>query len=419
MLKVPFFVRRIQRWLRHRYNQRYAILKALQSWGPSFARDRASDYLKARPMKKPSLGSRLLAMHAIDLFPEDTALSEAIAFQLSGLKRRYFLYRAGDRMLRGRIYGSETESLLKRAATNTHEINATFRYLDYLTQAHGYDHPDVVAVSRRFESKGFRRSMTRGQKVKACVMLLLSDRQDLAEEIYLQLPRLMIVSGRLPIFLQHAAFERQWRNYEFLRRGWKQYRTIVDSRAAFEQLIRNEPGAFCVVGNGPSELGRGRGGTIDLHKVVIRINAYDLSHPEDYGSKQSVWVRVPNEEASADHARNNSYFIIASNQFEYKRSETDKYCLHPYLLEMKITTIPPAVFQELIARLNCLPSTGLALLYWIYTLTGPIPREQIYGFSHVEQLDDFRTHYYKDAEERTIHQHAWDKEIVVMESILQ
>lgn len=47
-----------------------------------------------------------------------------------------------------------------------------------------------------------------------------------------------------------------------------------------------------VVGNGPSELGKGLGGEIDAHDVVIRLNVYKvLGFEQDYGSRTDIWVK--------------------------------------------------------------------------------------------------------------------------------
>jgi hypothetical protein len=58
----------------------------------------------------------------------------------------------------------------------------------------------------------------------------------------------------------------------------------------FEQILANH--SIAVVGNGPSEIGKGLGGEIDAHDVVIRINNYRTGNfADDYGSKTNVWVR--------------------------------------------------------------------------------------------------------------------------------
>ena len=50
--------------------------------------------------------------------------------------------------------------------------------------------------------------------------------------------------------------------------------------------------AIAVVGNGPSEIGKGLGDEIDAHDVVIRINNYRIEGFEkDYGRRVDVWMK--------------------------------------------------------------------------------------------------------------------------------
>jgi hypothetical protein len=404
--------------VRAHYNKRYRIFHFIHKSTPVLFKKRIYEYLKNRsPEKRPSILSKLAASTLIDIRPEDDTLTLAIAQQFSEASMPYLQYRIGDRMLRGRLYGERLSAFLKGATDHNQDVYATFRYLDYLTQVRGYRDPDVARIAKRFAKGHIQRAMTRSQKVKASVILLRTGQADLAEKIYGSIPEGIVRQRELPLYLQRNAFNLKWRHWEALRRGAEQFAKMASGRKAFAALIRESRHSFCIVGNGPSEIGRARGHLIDRHDVVIRMNSYDMDHVEDYGTKQTVWARVPNEEADAAHISNNRFLILVSNQFEYKRTDAETYLHDACSRNMDILSAPPEIFMALIRELNCLPSTGLVLLYWLYTLTGPIPRDRIFGFSHFEELADFRSHYYTDKVHRRLHVHAWEKEMTIMARI--
>ncbi|WP_352072560.1 hypothetical protein [Escherichia coli] len=49
---------------------------------------------------------------------------------------------------------------------------------------------------------------------------------------------------------------------------------------------------------------------IDSKKTVIRINNYTLDYPDDYGTKQDIWVRVANKEVSNKNLKKNNRLVI-------------------------------------------------------------------------------------------------------------
>ena len=62
------------------------------------------------------------------------------------------------------------------------------------------------------------------------------------------------------------------------------------SENKFENLIRGK--TVAVVGNGPQEIGKGKGKEIDSHDIVIRFNNFNLDgFEEDYGSKTDIWCK--------------------------------------------------------------------------------------------------------------------------------
>jgi Glycosyltransferase family 29 (sialyltransferase) len=412
----------IQNWItrfRRTLEQRYSLFSALQPAIPKILEERLATYL----MRKAGEGRRglhlkLVAIALMPADPENADLSSAISTQFDKSSIRFFQYRVGDRLVRCRLYGQRTEGFLKRSCHANREWNATFRYVDYVCQVFGYKHKEATRLGRRMVGRRFIKSATRAQKVRAITILLRQGQETDAKRVYDSLSPSYTRSGLAPVFLQRNAFKAGWQNSQFMRRGSEQYRNIIRHRVSFRQMLMENKDSFCVVGNGPSEIGSGNGAVIDRHAVVIRFNRYDLSRRDDYGTKQSVWVRVPNAEAQADHIHSNDFLILASNNFEYKRADSDRYLLDAHLLDKCYTTIPPQVFRDLIDELGCLPSTGLAMLYWIYTIVGHIPKERVFGFSHIGDHQDFRSHYYKDSIDRKHHIHAWEKEIELINRIV-
>src|SRR5690606_30250496 len=156
---------------------------------------------------------------------------------------------------------------------------------------------------------------------------------------------------------------------------------------------------------------------IDSKKLVIRINNYSLDHPEDYGTKQNIWVRVANSEILGSHARQNDLIVFAANNFATKRKDAATYFLPLALMNKEYTVIPSHIFQELIDKLGGLPSTGLATAYWIYKIIGPIPKQFLFGFSHLHEEADFKAHYFVDKDKAGTHLHQWDNEIRIFNQI--
>lgn len=59
----------------------------------------------------------------------------------------------------------------------------------------------------------------------------------------------------------------------------------------FLRLVEGK--SIAVVGNGPSEVGKGLGSEIDSHDIVVRINNYAIDgYENDYGTKTDIWVKA-------------------------------------------------------------------------------------------------------------------------------
>lgn len=58
----------------------------------------------------------------------------------------------------------------------------------------------------------------------------------------------------------------------------------------FERFVSGK--TVALIGNGPSEVGKGLGDEIDAHDIVIRINNYVIKgHEADYGNRTDIWAK--------------------------------------------------------------------------------------------------------------------------------
>ncbi|ELV06260.1 glycosyltransferase family 29 protein [Brachyspira hampsonii] len=102
----------------------------------------------------------------------------------------------------------------------------------------------------------------------------------------------------------------------------------------FENIIKQNK-TIAVVGNGPQELGKGKGEEIDGHDIVIRFNNFNnVGIEKDYGTKVDIWfpnlsncdykkynnimyglVLSPDRAIFTDDVLINMYSMIDSNKF--------------------------------------------------------------------------------------------------------
>jgi hypothetical protein len=149
-----------------------------------------------------------------------------------------------------------------------------------------------------------------------------------------------------------------------------------------------------IVGNGPSEVGKGSGRLIDSHKTILRFNNFILNpeHYDDYGSRTDCWVTsfyldiLPRKERFKQIL---CPLPIHSTKFRYDIN----WRMYESCKEF-VTVIPEACFTDLY-RLIATPSTGIAMLYWIYREYG-LSEKKVFGFSFFDKRDRSR-HYFDNS----------------------
>ena len=182
----------------------------------------------------------------------------------------------------------------------------------------------------------------------------------------------------------------------------------------FEKLVEGK--TIAVVGNGPSEIGKGKGAEIDSHDIVIRINNYQTKgFEQDYGSKTDIWVKCSSDDIEHELRDENIQLIVYEP--DYKRHVViDGYmeALNDSLREIDYFDYEDHV--KLRKKLNLFPSTGLVLAEKLLTCCN-VAKLDLYGFSFLADCKNknMKIHYYNtdkceiEAKKRCSH-HSFQKE---------
>ena len=173
---------------------------------------------------------------------------------------------------------------------------------------------------------------------------------------------------------------------------------------AFDRLLEGK--SIAVVGNGPSEVGKGLGTEIDSHDLVIRINNFKVSgFSADYGSRCDVWMKGGAADVSHDFPlKDQSSGLKAvlytedivnegmlGQNADWPKREMEAGLIVDYLDKGERAT--------LMAKLDCRPSSGAFLIDRLRRIKGVIV--DVYGFAFLDerQVDASNgfEHYAKDS----------------------
>ena len=346
---------------------------------------------------------------------DDTSFLPNVLFEKS--KSKYLHYSIADWLLRHRDYSDKTESHFIFAQHKNKEININLRYSDFISQKYGYKSDKLKRIVARLTSVIPFSNLSKSQKLRLVVILYQQNRCIIASNIVKELGKNFVITHTTSPYIFNKIMKNGVYKDPYIYRGSKQYQEILMARVNFTKMITRSADSFCIVGNAPTELNTGNGKFIDSKKLVIRINNYSIDYPEDYGTKQDIWIRVANNEVDDERLKHNNMVIFSANNFAIKRRDANKYLLAPYLMEKNYTIIPNNIYQKLIKELDGLPSTGLAISYWIYSIIGKIPKDFLFGFSHFHQDKSFNTHYFQDDVTSGTHLHEWNKEKFIFDKI--
>lgn len=173
-----------------------------------------------------------------------------------------------------------------------------------------------------------------------------------------------------------------------------------------KELINSD---FCLVGNSPIEIGKGKGSSIDRFSTVVRFNDYSLKYPKDYGSKVNIWVRATNDLVLKTIAQKNNFkhqhiFLRASST---KNQESRKIW---EAAQQEYSVFPISYEGQLSKKLGAIPSTGLLFIYILKT--NGIPLQNFFGFSFFDAQDivKYGSHHYFEKNRKLPGRHLWEKE---------
>lgn len=172
----------------------------------------------------------------------------------------------------------------------------------------------------------------------------------------------------------------------------------------FKNLIKYRKVA--IVGSGPQELGRGRGGEIDGHDVVIRINASPVNGKTsvDYGTKTDVWCK----NAAAPYyygTHPEAQYLLLLDNFERFHSNKERITQLAATIKNdgRIIIAPErSAIQALFRPFDySFLSSGLLAAAFVRSLNKHFSQANMFGFSclHNEysNYSDMKQLYYYDA----------------------
>lgn len=167
----------------------------------------------------------------------------------------------------------------------------------------------------------------------------------------------------------------------------------------FENIIKGK--SVAVVGNGPQEIGKGKGKEIDSYDIVVRFNNFQLEGFEkDYGTKTNIWSNNRGEKQVSGLEKLILYIV----DIDYRCVILDDYnrnLLYKIITETKLN-ITNVSRKDTVDRLNHYkPTTGSMTLLKIKDIKDKnnetFTVENIYGFSFLYKNNNgLIDHYYKD-----------------------
>ncbi len=196
-----------------------------------------------------------------------------------------------------------------------------------------------------------------------------------------------------------------------------------------ERLLKGK--SVAIVGNGPSEIGTGRGAEIDSHDIVIRFNNYVTEGFEaDYGRKTDIWVRGSGGDDIVDRVNADQYQLIMweADYEHFPIHFNDLHILHRYLQadSEKCAFFDFETHFSLREKSGIyFPSSGLVAFWKIYNLLGDlVDGLGIYGFAFLEDKPAFvHPHYFKSRDmaesKRRSDVHRPEREVEFMRQLVQ
>lgn len=186
---------------------------------------------------------------------------------------------------------------------------------------------------------------------------------------------------------------------------------------------------IAIVGNSPNLQGKGLGAKIDGFDVVVRFNNYQTKGFEkDYGSKTDVWICCQANDIvnkPENELKKMSYILY---NVDFPHVKLREKCLNNITENLQYDVPVSYIGAEHIKKLKSAgivyPSTGLCGIYHIHHLQ-PLTRDNIFGFSFLENSSDYYQHYFSRRNKRTINRflknghHHFDIESIFLQQFFR
>lgn len=177
-----------------------------------------------------------------------------------------------------------------------------------------------------------------------------------------------------------------------------------------------KPQSISVVGNAPTETGKGSGSAIDEADCVIRFNRViiDSERIRDYGQKTDIWAVSPAFPLRSMQKPPAST-IVVSGHYPFHRS-SNYWQDFAQLKQVEFLYFSHEYWLELVARLNAPPSSGLLSLY---TLLHDSSRQsvQVNAFGFTRDYKPEGQNHYGDTARRSS-RHNWSTEARLVGELL-
>jgi hypothetical protein len=164
---------------------------------------------------------------------------------------------------------------------------------------------------------------------------------------------------------------------------------------------------YCVVGNAPSEVGKGAGEIIDACEQIFRFNNFVTSddYQNDYGLSTTHWVTTFARDIKPKIQPYQVVCPLPLNIPKYLKrySFTNVDTLRGHL--GTAVFIPSEYFEELLTIIPN-PSTGISLLFWMWKELCTLDEDRVKGFTF---FDKSQKHHYFDEHKACMHKGDLEK----------
>lgn len=284
-------------------------------------------------------------------------------------------------------YGSILEHFNEK---NIDLANNEELYLRAYLAAHYTDHPVFNDIKNEISDGYFRPYGEYFYKLYICYLMYTQDLDVAKKSLRYYEKTFGLENIKKNLLLAALAYEMGHKEEEFL---WAQTIYSALKKSEDENLLAKiiAGKSVAIVGNGPQQNGKKTGKEIDKYDIVIRFNDYaeDEKYIDDLGKKTDIWCEWIAFPLSLHNLKNIKYVLIATDIYTWGTTHQLNPNLWKDLYEYicnggKILSYSYNIRRELL-KINCVPTSGFSLVYWIKTIKQDFKKSNCYGFSFLEE----------------------------------